>query len=99
MVTDTRRNVFVFDTVPRSILVSFYVGTGGSIDDCVISPDGRRGYVTDSNRHVWVVDLTSSPPQLAQGTNPIVLSGRGLDIAATADGRFLVVCDGGLENL
>lgn len=99
MVADTFGMVFVFDTDPRSVLGAIHVGPGGIAGDCVISPDGRRGFVTDSNRHVWVVDLTSIPPQLAQGTNPIAISGLGVDLASTADGRFLVVCDSGFVNL
>jgi hypothetical protein len=101
MIADPYGMVFVFDTDPASVVGAIRVtdpGSGG-IGDCVVSPDGRRGYVTDGNHHVWVIDLTSIPPQLAPGTNPIALSGLGLDVASTADGRFLVVCDSGFTNL
>src|SRR5262249_37720527 len=48
---------------------------------------------------IWVINLTSNPPALAAGVNPIAISGAALDASSTADGRFLVVCDGGPGNL
>jgi len=80
----------VLGAVPLSILRQFY--------DCAISPDGRRGFVSDFQHHIWIFDLDSGPPHLALGSNPIPMTNHGEDMVLTADGRFLVVCDGGLPD-
>ena len=95
IVRDASGVASIFDTDPAAVRGELVLGLGGTPGDCTISPDGRRGYVTDFNYQLWVVDLTSVPPQLAPGINPIVISNPGEDVAATADGRFLVICDGG----
>jgi hypothetical protein len=92
----------VLNAASAAIVVDSNAGTvrgsvslsGGTAGDCAISPDGRLGFATDFNYRVWVIDLASTPPQLAAGTNPISISNPGEDVALTADGRFLVVCDG-----
>ncbi|HEX4825095.1 MAG TPA: thrombospondin type 3 repeat-containing protein [Candidatus Polarisedimenticolaceae bacterium] len=68
-----------------------YAGNSGNAD-CVMAPDGHLGYMTDSQNHIWVVDPAANPPAFAPGTNPIPITSRGGDLAATADGRFLLTC-------
>ena len=60
--------------------------------DCVINAERTLAYVTGATAGVTVIDLTTRPPTLAAGTNPIPISrapGGALDI--TPDGRFLVI--------
>ncbi len=45
-----------------------------------------------------MVDLTTSPPSLAAGTNPIPIGNSGQDLSLTPDGRFLLACDGALAQ-
>jgi hypothetical protein len=98
MVTDQTDQVTVFDVSTNTVLGSVtigpgYIGTTGALD-CSISPDQTLGFVTDFGQRVWVIDLTTSPPTLADGINPILISNQGEDSALSADGRFLVLCDG-----
>jgi hypothetical protein len=94
MVMDTSNTAFVFDIGGGALLGPVSVGPALLTGDCAVSPDGHLGITTDYDSRLWLVDLTATPPHLASGTNPIPLSNRGLDVASTADGRFLVVCDG-----
>jgi RTX calcium-binding nonapeptide repeat (4 copies) len=59
--------------------------------DVLITPDLKRGFVTITNNSFHVIDLTTSPPSLAGGTNPIVTSGVKKDLSISPDGKFLVV--------
>jgi len=93
MVADQGHRVTVLDATTNAVLGSVGIGPGSG-GDCSITPQETLGFVTDSQYRIWVVDLTSSPPTLAAGINPIPISNRGLDIAITQDGRYLLVCDG-----
>lgn len=84
----------VIDSHTRANLGDVILAAGPNSGDCVISPDDRLGFATDSHRELWVVDLASTPPRVASGPNPIAISGPGGDLAATADGHFVVVCNG-----
>ena len=96
IVVDGDGMIFVFDTELGSVIGAIRLDqTGSSTSDCVIAADGRRGFVAASHDRVWVIDLASSPPQLAAGINPILVSGFADDVSLTADGRFLVVASVG----
>jgi hypothetical protein len=96
MVANNRsRSVTVFDTFTEAVVGSVFIGfTGSAMGDCAISKDGTRGFVTDFGFQVWAIDLTTTPPSLAGGNNPILISNFGEDLALSPDGNFLVVSDG-----
>src|SRR5262245_8714643 len=94
MVVDRWNAAFVVNAGSRARLGRVPVGPEGTTGDCVVSPDGRLGIASHFDSRLWIVDLTSNPPRLASGTNPISISNRGRDVAQTLDGRFAVVCDG-----
>ena len=57
--------------------------------DTVISPDGKRAYVSDfNNQRVLSVDLAT------QAVNPIPVPTHAEDLAITPDGKFLLASDG-----
>ncbi len=86
--------VHVFDADTREVLDSFFVSN--DTGDCSISADGSTGYLTNGmNDVVQVVDLTS-PFML--GTAPTVATDPALDTSLSADGSFLVICDGGVST-
>jgi hypothetical protein len=87
----TTSSAIVFDPGVGAVVGGFSLGPV-FVGDCAISPDGRLGFVSDESHGVWVIDLASSPPQLALGTNPVLISPRGFDLAVTPDGRFVVAC-------
>ncbi len=98
MVADNFTNkVTVFDadsdTVLGSVSIPFGAGTR-AIGDCVITADQQFGFVTNFQFQVWVIDLTTNPPSLATGINPIPIANSGQDLALSADQRHLVVSDG-----
>ena len=86
--------VIVFDVASDTVVGSVPVGPGGTLGDCSITADGRLGFATDFNSRLWVIDLASSPPALAAGTNPIPILNFGEDTSITPDQRFVVVVDG-----
>lgn len=86
-------SVIVFDIDSNAVLGSVPVGPG-TVGDVAITPDQTLGFATDFNRRVWVIDLTTSPPSLAEGNNPIAISNRGEELSVTSDGRFLLVNNG-----
>ncbi len=90
------RSIVVFDANTDTVLGSVPLGTGATIcyGDCVITSDLSLAYVVTVGAVIWVVDLTTSPPSLASGTNPISIPNFGLDIVLTPDERFLIVCGG-----
>lgn len=93
VVDNSTDSVIVFDTDTDAVLGSVPIGPG-TIGDCAITADGTLGFATDFALRIWVIDLTTSPPSLASGTNPIPISNFGEDVSITPDQQFLVVCDG-----
>lgn len=90
---NTESSVTVFDADTDTVLGSLAIPPG-TIGDVLITPDQRWGFVTNFNNEVFVIDLTTSPPRLAEGTNPIRISNFGEDLSLSPDGKFLVVSDG-----
>ena len=85
----------VFDTETDSILgkVALPYSDSGSAD-CVVALDGQIGFTTDFQSRLSAVDLSATPPRLADQPNPIPISNPGEDVAVTPDGRYVVACDG-----
>jgi DNA-binding beta-propeller fold protein YncE len=94
MVADNQtRSVTVFDATNNIVIGSVPLPAtlpGALVGDCSISRDQTRGYVTDFNNQLHVIDLTKPVPRLASGINPIPISNRGEDTVFTPDGRFLI---------
>lgn len=97
MITDRSGRAFVFDPDTDTLLGTVVLtGTSLPIFDCVITKDLKRGFIADfNNRRVWVIDLTTAPPSLASGTNPIPVSVFAEDLSLSRDQKFLLVADGG----
>jgi WD40 repeat protein len=96
MVADnTTASVTIFDADTDTVLGSVRIETAGlAIGDVLVTPDQTRGFVTNFNSEVFVIDLTASPPRLAEGTNPIPIANNGEDLSISPDGKFLLVSDG-----
>jgi DNA-binding beta-propeller fold protein YncE len=96
MVADTLGSVTVFDADTDTVLGTVMIAPGPlhAVGDVLIMPDQTKGFVTNFNSQVFVIDLTTSPPSLAGGTNPIPISNSGEDLSLSPDGKFLVVSDG-----
>jgi hypothetical protein len=86
--------VTVFDGDTHAVLGTVPIGFGSAYGDVLITPDLKKGFVTNFGYQVHVIDLTVSPPALAGGVNPIPISNAGEDLAISPDGKFLVVSDG-----
>jgi DNA-binding beta-propeller fold protein YncE len=86
-------SVTVFDADTHAVLgtVPILSPFEALIGDVLITPDLKRGFVTNYNYEVFVIDLTTLPPSLAAGTNPIPISNAGGDLSISPDGKFLVV--------
>jgi DNA-binding beta-propeller fold protein YncE len=100
MVADRKTNtVTVFnadtDTLRGSVAIG---GSAPWASDCAINQDRTLGFVTDYDGGVWVIDLTTSPPSLAAGTNPILVSNWCGDLSFSPDGQFLLMCDGAAKQ-
>ena len=94
MVADnTESAVTVFDADTDTVLGSVPI-LGPTIGDVLIAPDQTRGFVTNFNNEIFVIDLTATPPRLAEGRNPIPISNLGEDLSISPDGKFLVASDG-----
>jgi hypothetical protein len=92
---DATNSVIVFDGETDSVLGAVPLASSGSpIGDCSVTADLTLGFVTDFANRAWVIDLASSPPRLAPGTNPIPIANSGEDTSITPDEKFLVVCNG-----
>lgn len=70
---------------------------GSPIGAVAISKDGTLGFVTNFANQIYVLDLTVSPPVLAGGTNPILISNVGEDLSITADGKYLLSTNPGIS--
>jgi DNA-binding beta-propeller fold protein YncE len=100
---DATDSVIVFDADTHAILGTVPIPAPRSriccvIGEVIITPDQTRGFVTSAgagDQHVFVIDLTTSPPSLTGGTNPIPVSNRAMDLSISPDGKFLVVSDNG----
>jgi hypothetical protein len=99
MVADNRTNsVTVFDADTHAVLGTVFITSGFFLaGDVGITPDLKRGFVTNFPSEVFVIDLTTSPPRLAGGTNPIPVSNSSQDLSISPDGKFLVVASGSEE--
>lgn len=94
---DTLDRVTVFDADTLANLGSVVIPGGATtFGDIVVSPDGTRAYASrfSTLNTVTVIDITTSPPILAGGNNPIQTTTPALDLSLSADGRYLVVSDG-----
>jgi len=90
------QSVTVFNADTDTVLGTVALpDSGDAIGDCSITADRTLGFVTDFAGNVFVIDLTTVPPSLAAGTNPIPISNNGEDTSISPDQKFLVVCDGG----
>ncbi len=80
--------VHIFNADTRQVLKS--IPTPALAGDCSISADGSTGYFTRIDNMLQIVDLTNLQlgSLIALPTNP------AQDTALSADGRFLVICDG-----
>jgi Ca2+-binding RTX toxin-like protein len=98
MVADNETDsVTVFDADTHAILGTVPIPPGeffNAIGDVLIAPDLKQGFVTNFDRNVFVIDLTTSPPSLAGGTNPIPISALGDDLSISLDEKFLVAANG-----
>ena len=94
VVDNAQHKVVVFNADTDSVLGSVQIGAGEVTGDCSVTGDQSLGFATDFNSRVWVIDLTTTPPSLAAGTNPIIISNRSEDTALSPDQEFLLVCDG-----
>ena len=91
---DASDKVIVFDTTTHIVKGTVSIPPGAVIGDVLIAPDGKTGFVTNFDFKVFVIDLTTSPPTLASGTNPISIDNFGEDLSITKDGKYLLVTDG-----
>jgi len=89
---DATDSVTVFDADSYGVLGSIPLAEG-DIGDCAVTPDQTLGLVTDFRSQLWFVDLSTSPPSLAAGPNPVSISNPGEDVAISPDGRFAITCD------
>jgi hypothetical protein len=90
--------VVIFDADTDSVIGTVFITKGPAdlfvVADAVIVPNEFKGFVTETTGKVWIVDLSTSTPSLAAGTNPIPIGNPGTDLALTPDGKFLVAADG-----
>ena len=98
MVADNAGFVHVFDAGTNTVLGTVHIPNQVTIGDCSISNDGKLGFVTNFLKQLYVIDLTSSPPILASGNNPITISTDSEDTSITPDGQYIVVADGGCHE-
>jgi hypothetical protein len=80
--------------MPSSARWLFPPPTGLLTGDVLITPDLKMGFVTNFDFKVFVIDLTTSPPSLAAGINPITISNAGEDLSLSRDGKHMVVTNG-----
>lgn len=90
--------VVVFDADLDLLLGTVDLPLGSICGDVVISPDLSLGFACNFNAEIYVIDLSTSPPGLAAGPNPIPISTNAEDLALTPDGAYLLATDGN-QNL
>jgi len=93
-------SALVFDANTDTVIGSVALGIGhfSCLGDCAITADLSTGFVGTGSGRVWIVDLTTSPPSLASGPNPLVMPNLAEDLVLSSDGRFLIVCDGSADQ-
>ncbi len=89
LANDSTDQAVIFDPATNTIMGSVQVGPG-FVGDALVLEDGSLGFVTDFQRRLWAIDMSTA--SLVGG--PISISNPGEDISVTADQRFLVVSDG-----
>jgi cysteine-rich repeat protein len=89
--------VTVFDMNTDTVLGSLSIG--GEVLDCSVDAQRNLGYVSNFNgQQISAIDTAAVPPAFASGSNPIPTTISPEDTAITPDGRFLLSCDGGLQQ-
>lgn len=89
--------VHVFDPETNQITGAVALPTipATGVFDVEIAPDLSEAYVADNNTNeIWFIDLTTNPPSLASGVNPLYTPRGALDLALTRDGRYLLATSG-----
>lgn len=89
--------VHVFDPATTQItgVVALPTIPATGVFDVEIAPDLSEAYVADNNTNeIWFIDLTTNPPSLASGVNPLYTPRGALDLALTPDGRYLLATSG-----
>lgn len=89
--------VHVFDPATSQITAAVALPTipGTGVFDVEIAPDLSEAYVADNNTNqIWFIDLTTNPPSLSSGVNPLFTPRGALDLALTPDGRYLLAASG-----
>lgn len=89
--------VHVFDPQTDQITAGVPLPTipGTGVFDVEIAPDLSEAYVADNNTNlIWFIDLTTNPPSLAAGINPLYTPRGALDLALTPDGHYLLAASG-----
>jgi DNA-binding beta-propeller fold protein YncE len=97
LVADESGFVHVIDTRTNTVLGSVAIpdiDADNADGDCAVTTNGRFGFVSNFDSEIWVIDLTQSPPALAAGINPILISNPGEDMDISPDGKYLVITDG-----
>lgn len=88
-------HVFAPDTQQFLGTVPLPTAAVTGVFDIEIAPDLREAYVSDNVlNQIWIIDLTTTPPSLAAGINPVQLTNGCLDLSLTPDGRWLLVAAG-----
>ena len=95
VVTDnTTDSAIIFDADSDTVIGTVPIGPGAAIGDCSVTADQTRAFVTNFADEITVIDLTTTPPSLAAGPNPVPISNNGEDTSLSPNEDFLVVCDG-----
>ena len=91
---NSTKKAVAFDPATNTVVGSVAVGGANPVGDCSII--GGKAFATTFTSVVRVIDLATSPPALAAGTNSIPISNKGEDIDFTPKGLPIAyVSDGG----
>ncbi len=90
MILDGSSRIIFVDTSARQMIGDLWLSSTQSLGDCVISPDGRTGYLADAEGRIWIVDLASNPPGLSATRSQIPVTNHPRSLALSQDGRYLV---------